>query len=78
MTRSWFIFLYSLVALSIILFLYFGLNPLKSNTLYLFLQLTAMIIVQGYRRRYLGLRFIGKYNMLAKEFYVEFRRMFTE
>ena len=63
---------------TLILRLSFGYKLLESDTAFIFLNLIGIIVVQGFRRRKLGMRFISKYSMFSKEWYAEFFRMFTE
>ena len=81
-----FILLFTIWLILIVAFVLFKYNPVYSNGLYFYalngLYFYALgifiIVLYGYRRKSLGLSFMFKYSIWAKEFYVEFRRMFTE
>lgn len=62
----------------LILRLFFGYKFLESDTIFIFLNLIGIIVVQGLRRKKLGMTFMIKYTLYSKEFYQEFARMFTE
>lgn len=58
---------------------FFGLNPIKSISLSILGCLFIIGLVQGLRRKSLGLPFISKYSPLfSKDFYREIYRMHCE
>ena len=78
MNRLLFIFLFILLVGGVIGLFFFKINPLKSNTAYVFLLLTALVILTGLRRKSLGLPFLSKYGFFSKERYKEIIKLFSE
>ncbi len=58
--------------------LYFDYKLLESDTVFIFSNLIGMSLIQGFRRKKLGMTFMVKYSMYTKEFYWELARMYTE
>jgi len=76
MNRLVYLVLYSSLMAALGGLLYFQINPLGSNSAYLFLLLALMVVVAGIRRRYLGMTFLSKYGFFSRERYDELFDMF--
>ncbi len=77
MNRIIFIILYTIGAGMFVSFLFFEINPIKHNSLYVLFLCIFIFVVMGFRRKKLGMNFMMNFSS-SKEFYKEFARMFTE
>jgi hypothetical protein len=78
MNRLLFVSLLILLVAGVIGLFFFKINPIGSNTAYVFFLLTALVIVTGLRRKSLGLPFLPKYGFFSKERYEELIKLFSE
>lgn len=78
MGRYLFVLLFITWSTLIVALIFFKYNPISSNSLYFYVLGIFIVVLYGYRRKSLGLSFMFKYSIWVKEFYNEFRRMFTE
>jgi len=78
MNRYLFIAIYIIIISAIVSLFYFNFNPIGNNTIYIFLLLGLIIVVNGIRRITLGLPFMTKYAFFSKERYLEIFFMFKK
>jgi len=78
MSRNLFVLLFFIILSSIVGLFFFDFNPTGSSSIYLFLQLFAMIVVQGIRRKTLGLTFLPSFARFSKQRANEFALMFSD